>query len=118
MKKNKQLKNFDVAFEGYLSEKDPVLHKKAIQELLKEIDLKNAFDELLSKKNGVKSFFLMWEKAGKLEKNPVEKKGAQKLGKLSKKFYNKKEHKKLYELFFSVMFNSFAEFIDLKKQLK
>lgn len=76
MKKEKQLKNFDTAFEAYLSEKDPALHKKAIQELLKEIDLKDAFDELLNRKSGVENFFLMWEKAGKLEKNPVEKKDA------------------------------------------
>lgn len=114
MEKDKQTKNFEVAFCGYLSEKDPRLHKKAIQEILKAIDLKDAFDELLSEKNGVSSFFLMWEAAGRLEKNSVDKKGLQRMGKLSKKFYSKKEYKKLYELFFDVMFHSFAEFVDLK----
>ena len=116
MKKDEQIKDFDVAFCGYLSEKDPSLHKKAIQEILKEVDLKDAFDELLSEENGVGSFFLMWETAGKLEKNSVDKKGLQRLGKLSKKFYSKKEYKKLYELFFDVMFRSFAEFINLESR--
>ena len=114
MKKDKQTNFFDVAFHGYFSEKDSSLHKRAIQELLKEVELKDVFDELLSKKNGVDKFFLMWETAGKLERNSVDKEGLQRLGKLSKEFYNKKEYKKLYELFFNIMFRVFAEFIDLK----
>lgn len=114
--KNKQIKDFDIAFQKYLSENDSVLHKKAIQELLKGIDLKDAFDELLSKQDSVSSFFLMWQEAGKLEKNPVEKKGLKKLGKLSKKFYKKKAYKKLYELFFNLMLNNFAKFIDLENR--
>jgi len=114
MKKDKEIKDFDAAFDRYLSEKDSALHKKAIQELLKQIDLKDAFDELLSKKNGISDFFIMWERAGKLEKNSVDKKGLKKLGKLSKKFYKKKEYKKLYELFFDMMFRNFADFLDLK----
>ncbi len=50
MKKDKQTKNFNAAFRGYLLEQDPALHKRAIQELLKQIDLKSAFDELLNEK--------------------------------------------------------------------
>ncbi len=114
LKKNKQIKDFDVAFNGYRSEKNLALHKKAIQWLLKEVDLQDAFDELLSKKNGIGNFFLMWKTAGKLEKNTVDKKGLQRLGKLSKKFYSKKEYKKLYELFFDMMLHSLAEFADLE----
>ncbi|MFH0923611.1 MAG: hypothetical protein V1825_02655 [Candidatus Falkowbacteria bacterium] len=116
MKKDNQIKNFDVAFDRYFSEKDPDLHKKAIQELLKNVDLKDAFDELLSKKNGVSSFFLMWEAAAKSEKNSVDKKGLQKLGKLSKEFYIKKEFQKLHELFFDIIFRSFAEFASLENR--
>lgn len=114
MKKDKEIKDFDIAFGRYLSEKDPTLHKKAIQELLKEADLKDAFDELLSEKNGIGNFFIMWERAGKLEKNSVDRKGLKKLGKLSKKFYSKKKYKRLYELFFDMMFYNFADFSGLK----
>ena len=90
MKKDKQIKNFEINFQKYFSEEDPTLHKKAIQGLLKDMDLNEAFDELLSKKDGVEHFFLMWEKAGEIEKNLVDKKGLRKLGKLSKKFYTLK----------------------------
>lgn len=116
MKKDKQTKNFDAAFQRYLLEQDPALHKKAIQELLKKIDLKDAFDELLNEKNSVERFFLMWEKAEKLEKNSADKKGLQRLGKLSKEFYAKKEYKKLYELFFDIILHSFTEFADLENR--
>lgn len=116
MKKDKKIENFDINFKKYLSEKDPASHKKAIQELLEEVDLKDAFDELLSEKDGVASFFLMWEEAGKLEKNPAEKQGLRRLGRQSKKFYNRKKYKKIYELFFDLMFRNFAEFVDLKNR--
>lgn len=117
MKKDKQIKNFDADFEGYFLEKDPVLHKKAIQNLLKRIDLKDVFDELLSEENGVGKFFLMWEMAGELEeKKSADKNGLQRLGSLSKEFYSKKEYEKLYELFFNTMFHGLAEFINLKSR--
>ncbi len=56
----------------------------------------------------------MWETAGKVEKNYAEKKGLQRLGKLSKEFYAKKEYKKLHKLFFDLMFRSFAEFTGIE----
>ena len=114
MKKDKRIKDFDAAFDGYFSEKDPILHKKAIQDLLKKVDMEDAFDELLSEKNGVGHFFLMWEMAGKSEKKSADKKGLQRLGELSKEFYSKKEYEKLYELFFNIMFHSLAEFVNLE----
>ena len=114
MKKDKRIKDFGDDFDRYFSEEDPILHKKAIQNLLKKVDLKDVFDELLSEKNDVDNFFLMWEMAGKSEKKFVDKKGLQRLGKLSKEFYSKKEYEKLYELFFDIMFHSLAEFVNLK----
>ncbi|MCK5413672.1 MAG: hypothetical protein KAI57_04870 [Candidatus Pacebacteria bacterium] len=114
MKKDKLTKDFDAAFDGYFSEKNPILHKKAIQNLLKKVDLKYVFDELLSEKNDVSNFFLMWERAGKSEKKSANKKRLQRLGKLSKEFYSKKEYEKLYELFFNIMFRSLAEFANLE----
>lgn len=112
--KNSKTKKFDINFKKYFDEEDPVSHRKAVARLLKEVDLKDDFDELLSEKNRLGSFFLMWGKAGKSGKNSVDKKGLQKLGKLSKEFYSKKEYKKLYELFFNIMLRNFAEFADLE----
>lgn len=116
MKKDKQIKDFDVSLQEYFSEKEPSLHKKAIRELLREADLEDSFDELASKGNGVEKFFLMWETAGKAEKNSPDKEGLQRLGKLSKEFYGKKEYKKLYELFFDIMFNDFARYANLRNR--
>ncbi len=116
MKKEKDIKKFDDDFKKYFEEKDVVLHEEAVADLLDEIDidLGDAFIDLLDEEGAIENFFLMWERAGELEKDPHEKKHIQKLGKLSKEYFNKKEYKKLYELFFDTMFHNFANYVKLR----
>ncbi|MCD4704726.1 hypothetical protein K8R66_01485 [bacterium] len=116
MKKDKQIEDFDIAFDGYFLEEDPFLHKKAIQHLLKEVDLEDVFDEVLDEEENISNFFLMWERAGKLEKDPIDKKALQRLGESSKKYYKKKEYQKFYKLFHDTIFYSLAKYLNLKSR--
>ena len=91
MKKCKQEKDLDIDLDRYFFEKDPILHKKAIQRLLGMVNVREQFDEILNKEHGVKDFFFMWEDTEKLEKNFIEQQGLRKMSKLSKKYFEQKK---------------------------
>jgi len=111
MKKDKNIENFDICFEGYLKETDPKLHKTSIISLLASVDLDLEFKERLKDEKEIERFFLTWKIAGELEKDPKERKGLQQLGKLSEEFYIKKQYKKLFELFFDMIFRNLIDFV-------
>lgn len=116
MKKSQDIKKFDEAYKKYFSETDSKLHKKALETLLEEIDLDDVFVYWLDEKGEIERFFLTWEKAGKLEKDPRDRKGMEKIGRLSKKYYYEKKYKELFELFFDIMFRNFVELAGIKER--
>jgi len=108
-------KALEKAFERYLKEKDPVLHKKAIRSLLEEVGLEEDLDIMDEEYNSVEEFFMNWKKAGKIMPNDsLEKAGVMELGRKSKKFYNKRQYRKLHNLFFKVMFRHVMDFLDIE----
>lgn len=112
--KNRNIKKFDEAYKQFLSEKDSLMHLKAIKTLLSESDLKEWFIEFIEEKDSVKNFFLMWKYAYKYENNQKQKEGLKKLGIQSEKLYIEKNYKKLTELFFDIMLRHLVDFIHLE----
>ena len=112
--KKENIKKFDEEYEQFLIGKDPILHRQAIKTFLSEAELDEWFQEFIDEKDGTQNFFLMWEQAGVEEKDPKEKKGLERLGEQSKKLYNKKDYKKLAELFFNITLRHLADFIHLE----
>lgn len=106
---------FDEAFDQFLTEKNPQLHEEAIGAILSVIDLEDEFYDLLDYEDNIENFFLMWRKAGKEEADDsLDKEGLRNLGRLSKKYYNKRKYKKLHTLFFDITFNNLLQYIDIE----
>jgi hypothetical protein len=112
--KNRNIEKFDKVYKQFLSEKDPLVHFKAMKILLSEPDLKEWFTEFIEEKDSVKNFFLMWKDAYKYENNQKEKEGLKRLGIQSKKLYIEKNYKKLAELFFDITLRHLVDFIHLE----
>jgi len=112
MKENKKI-IFDTAYNQFLTEKDAHLHYQAVKRLLLECELEDSFVDFLEKRDSVKDFFLMWEQAGREEKDPKEKEGLKMLGEESKKLYLEKNYKKLVDVFFNITLRHLSSFIHL-----
>ena len=107
---------FNKSFDKYLKEKDLILHKKAIRGLLEEVGLEEDLDIMDEEYNPVEEFFLNWKKAGKIIPNDSsEKASVMELGRKSKKFYDKRQYRKLHNLFFDTMFRHVMDFLDIEK---
>lgn len=104
------------AFEQFLEEKDPVVHKKAIEKILADVDLNDDFLMLIERADTAKVFSNMWTQAWKDEKNPTEKKKLKILAESSKKFYKEKDYRKLCEVFYDIIFRYLADFIHLRER--
>lgn len=112
--KNKS--EFDVAYNDFLYEKDVQKHHHSIRTLLSEINLENEFSLLIDEENGVRNFFLLWEKAGLLEQDQTERQGLKALGVRSKILYKKKNYKELCELFEVTVLRHIVEHINLESR--
>ena len=111
-----KIAKFNKAFDQFLNERNAALHHKAIEVILREAGLLDEFNEILKQKDGIQKFFLLWEYAGKVERNRKERRGLKKMGELSKKFYESKDYSHLCELFFDIAFRHFAEYVKLRER--
>ena len=111
-----KIKKFDEAYNLFLREEDPVKHRKAVLILMKEAGLEDRFVEISNGKDKIKDFFLLWEYAGKVEKNLKDRKGLKQMGELSKKFYDAKDYFHLCDLFYNIVFRHFAEYARLEER--
>jgi len=109
-------KEFDLAYERFIAEKDAMVHKKAVETLLGIAGLKRSYREFLSEADSVGNFFLCLDQASKEAADPQEKASLKKLGILSRKLYGRHDYLKLLEVFFDVAFRHFAEHINLEKE--
>lgn len=111
-----KMKNFDKAYNRFLKEKDPAQHRKGVLTLMKETGLEDRFVEIMDGKDKVEDFFLLWEYAGKFEKNRKDRKGLKKMGELSRKFYDAKDYFRICDLFYNIVFRHFAEYARLEER--
>ena len=113
--KKLDLKKFDDAYLQFVKGADATSHRRAITALLERVGLEEMFARCLAE-DGVKSFFLLWERAGREEEDLKERRGLKALGVLSKRFYEKRDYRELCELFYNMIFRHTAEFLHLEER--
>ena len=110
------MQKFDEKYRQFLFEKDAEVHRKAVRSLLSSVGLAKMYDYTIKDKNAIPNFFLAWKIAAKEEEDPNERKGLESLGKLSEKYFNKKDYRALSKLFADVVLRHLAEFIHLEER--
>jgi hypothetical protein len=111
----KDLKKKDVMKEidRLVYEKDPVLHKEAIQTLLRPRSLEDDFLNLAQDKEELEKFFHLCEFAGRASDDSEEGADLREFGKKVGNAYKKKNYDELCRLLLAMALAQLSDFIDL-----
>lgn len=115
--RKKQVSEFDRAYEDFIRANDAPAHRRAIKRLLAEVELSDAFEDVLCEGGEqLKSFFLSFEDFARSEKDPKEREAVRELGRVVKKYWERDELAELADVFFGLAFRHVADFLKLKKR--